>query len=148
MRCGEGDPGGRKDLQAATPKTPWAYMCMAMGGHGLPKVSLGPPMPCPSTPCGRATPETALRPFQGWPTRRASGLRLSSTPLDTTPCTPMPWDRISVFSTPNEKGAYHLIGFGVNFLILSSRGVRHGVSKGGKTAAGRLPCKRPPLKWP
>jgi hypothetical protein len=32
------------------------------GGHGLPKVSLGPAMPTPSTPCGRDTPETAA----GW----------------------------------------------------------------------------------
>jgi hypothetical protein len=29
------------------------------GGHGLPKVSLGPAMPDSSTPCERATPETA-----------------------------------------------------------------------------------------
>jgi hypothetical protein len=31
----------------------------ARGGHGLPKVSLGPAMPCP-TPCRQAIPETAL----------------------------------------------------------------------------------------
>jgi hypothetical protein len=37
---------------------------MARGGHGLPKLSLGPTMPYPSMPCGRATPETALQPFQ------------------------------------------------------------------------------------
>jgi hypothetical protein len=37
----------------------------------------------PSTPCGRATPEAASRPFQGWPTRQAGGLRLSSTLVDT-----------------------------------------------------------------
>jgi hypothetical protein len=37
---------------------------MAGGDHGLPKVSLGPAMPYPSTSCGWATPETALRPFQ------------------------------------------------------------------------------------
>ena len=36
-------------------------------GHGLPKVSLGPAMLELSMPSGRATPETALRPFQGWP---------------------------------------------------------------------------------
>jgi hypothetical protein len=30
---------------------------MAMVDHGLPKVSLGPTMPDPSTPCGQATPE-------------------------------------------------------------------------------------------
>jgi hypothetical protein len=37
----------------------------------------------PWTPCGRATPEPTLWPFQGWPVRRAGGLRPSSTPLDT-----------------------------------------------------------------
>jgi hypothetical protein len=34
---------------------------MARGAHGLPKVSLGPAMPDPSTPCGRATRETGER---------------------------------------------------------------------------------------
>jgi hypothetical protein len=34
---------------------------MARVGHALPKVSLGPTVPYPSTPCGRATPETTLR---------------------------------------------------------------------------------------
>jgi hypothetical protein len=34
-------------------------------------------MPYPSTPCRLATPETALRPFQGWPARRVGGLRPS-----------------------------------------------------------------------
>jgi hypothetical protein len=33
---------------------------MARVGHALPKVSLGPAIPYPSTPCRRATPETAL----------------------------------------------------------------------------------------
>jgi hypothetical protein len=47
---------------------------MARDGHGLPIVSLGPAMPYPSTPYGRATPETASRLFHGWQ---------SSTPLDT-----------------------------------------------------------------
>jgi hypothetical protein len=37
---------------------------LARGCHGLPKVSLGPAMSYPSTPCRRATPETTLRPFQ------------------------------------------------------------------------------------
>jgi hypothetical protein len=41
---------------------------MAWGGHGLPKTSLGPAMPYPSSPSGWATPETALQPFQGWAT--------------------------------------------------------------------------------
>jgi hypothetical protein len=53
------------------------------GIHGLPKVSPGPAMPNPYTPCGRTTPETALRPFRGWPAHRAGGLRPSSSPLDT-----------------------------------------------------------------
>jgi hypothetical protein len=39
---------------------------MARGDHELPKVSLELAMPYPSTPYGRATPETALRRFQGW----------------------------------------------------------------------------------
>jgi hypothetical protein len=46
------------------------------GIHGLPKVSYGPAMPDPYMPCGRATPQTPLRPFGG-------GLRPSSSPLDT-----------------------------------------------------------------
>jgi hypothetical protein len=33
---------------------------VARDGHGLLKVSLGPAMPNPSTPCGRSTPETAV----------------------------------------------------------------------------------------
>jgi hypothetical protein len=43
------------------------------GIHGLPKVSCGPAVPDPYTPCGRATPQTALRlfgvarPQGGWP---------------------------------------------------------------------------------
>jgi hypothetical protein len=40
-------------------------------------------MPNPSTPCGWATPEKALRLFQGWPANRASCQQLSFTPLDT-----------------------------------------------------------------
>jgi hypothetical protein len=31
-------------------------------------------MPNPSTPCGRATPQMALRSVGGWPARRAGGL--------------------------------------------------------------------------
>jgi hypothetical protein len=53
------------------------------------KFYLGPPLPYPSTRCGQATPETALRPFQGSPTRRTGDLRLSSTSLDTPRRTPM-----------------------------------------------------------
>jgi hypothetical protein len=62
---------------------------MARGGHGHPKVSHGPIMTYPSTPCGRATPETTLRPLQGWPARKTGGLLPSSIPLDTQSCTPM-----------------------------------------------------------
>jgi hypothetical protein len=40
-------------------------------------------MPNSSTPCGRATHKTALQTFAGWPARKAVGLLLSSTPLDT-----------------------------------------------------------------
>jgi hypothetical protein len=46
-------------------------------------------MPYPSMPCRRATPEAALRPFQGWPTRKAGGLQPSSTPLDTSHRSPL-----------------------------------------------------------
>jgi hypothetical protein len=62
---------------------------MARGDHGLSEVSPVPAMPDPSMPCGRAIPETALRPFQGWPAQRAVGQRLSSTHLDTPRRTPM-----------------------------------------------------------
>jgi hypothetical protein len=62
---------------------------MARSGHGLPEISPGPTMPYPSKPYERATSKTASRRFQGWPARRAGGLRLSSTPLDTTRHTPM-----------------------------------------------------------
>jgi hypothetical protein len=62
---------------------------MARGGHGLPIVSPWPAMPCLSMPCRRATPETALWPFQEWPARRESGLWPSLTPLDTPRRTPM-----------------------------------------------------------
>jgi hypothetical protein len=61
---------------------------IARGGHEVPKVSLGPALPKPSSPCGQATPETALWPYQGWLVRRASVLRPSSTPLDTPHRTP------------------------------------------------------------
>jgi hypothetical protein len=62
---------------------------MARGGHGLPKVLLGPAMPYPSTLCGWATPETAFWAFQGWYTPEApeapvGGLWPYSIPLDTT----------------------------------------------------------------
>jgi hypothetical protein len=56
---------------------------MARGGHELPNVSPGPVIPDPFTPCGWATPEMALQPFQGRPTHRMGGLRPFSTFLDT-----------------------------------------------------------------
>jgi hypothetical protein len=49
--------------------------------HGLPKLSHRPTVPNPSTPYSQETPETTLRPIQGWPFRRAGGLQLTSTPL-------------------------------------------------------------------
>jgi hypothetical protein len=52
---------------------------MARGGQGLPKVSLGPAMPNPYTPCGWATPEMAIRPFWGWPARMAGVLWIPNT---------------------------------------------------------------------
>jgi hypothetical protein len=42
--------------------------------HGLPEVSLGLTIPYPSMPCRRATADTVLRPFQGWPARKVGGL--------------------------------------------------------------------------
>jgi hypothetical protein len=54
---------------------------MARGGHGLPKVSPGPAISYPPTPCERATPETALHEGGG-------SLLASSTPLDTPRRTP------------------------------------------------------------
>jgi hypothetical protein len=62
---------------------------MARGGHGLPKSSPGLVMPNPSTPCGRATPETASWPLQGWPTHRVGSLRTSFALLDTSRRAPM-----------------------------------------------------------
>jgi hypothetical protein len=62
---------------------------MGRGDHGHPKVSSGLNMPDPSMPCRRATPETALWPFRGWPTRRVGCLRMSSTLLDSPRRTPM-----------------------------------------------------------
>jgi hypothetical protein len=56
---------------------------MARGIYGLPKVSPGPAMPDPSTPCRLAMPEMARWLFLGLPARRTGGLRPSSTPLDT-----------------------------------------------------------------
>jgi hypothetical protein len=64
---------------------------MVRGIHGLPKVSPGPAMSDPSTPCRRATPERAL---QGWSARKAVGLQPFYTPLD----------------TPRRKGLFDMTG--------------------------------------
>jgi hypothetical protein len=66
--------------------------CMARGGHEPSKVLPGLAMLYPYTPCGRANPETALRPCQEWPTCRASDLWLASTPSDTPRRTPLDLD--------------------------------------------------------
>jgi hypothetical protein len=58
---------------------------MARGGHGLFRVSPGPAMPYPSKPCGRAIPETNVRPFQGC----RVACPPSSTPLHTSRRMPM-----------------------------------------------------------
>jgi hypothetical protein len=49
----------QQDHESDLPSTreAWAY------GHGLPKVSPGPHMLYPSTPCGQANPEAALLPM-------------------------------------------------------------------------------------
>jgi hypothetical protein len=62
---------------------------MAWVSQGVPKVSPGPAMPNPATPCRQNTPETALWPFQGWPARWSGGLQPSSTALETPRRTPM-----------------------------------------------------------
>jgi hypothetical protein len=62
---------------------------IARGGHGLSKVSLGPTMPYLSTPCRRATPDTAILLSQRRPTHRVGSPRPSSTHLETPCCTPM-----------------------------------------------------------
>jgi hypothetical protein len=71
---------------------------MARGGHGLPQVSPGSAMPNASTPCGRAIPETALRPSQGSPLHKVGGLRRSSTLLDTPRRTSTRLDLVSISS--------------------------------------------------
>jgi hypothetical protein len=47
-------------------------------------------MPFTSTLCEWETPRTVLRPYQGWPARRAHGLLPSSTRLNTRRRQPMP----------------------------------------------------------
>jgi hypothetical protein len=60
---------------------------MARGGHGLPKFHSGPPFP--ALPFYTLRSSHPLWPFQGWLTRRAGGLQLSSTLLDTPRRRPM-----------------------------------------------------------
>jgi hypothetical protein len=67
----------------------WQLSWVAWGGHGLLQVSPKPSLPYPSTPCGRAGPETAWQQFLGWPTPRACDLWPFSTPLETPRHTPM-----------------------------------------------------------
>jgi hypothetical protein len=59
---------------------------LTRGGHWLSKVSCRPIMLHRSTPCGQATTEMALRPFQEWPPARwvaCGGLLTLWTPHDT-----------------------------------------------------------------
>jgi hypothetical protein len=91
-------------------------------------------MPDPSTPCGRAITETALWPFQGWPTLRAGGLQPSSTPLYTR--TPY------AYADKSQHLLFSQASSDVDFVTSSSRvlrlplicpiviDVRRGVSKG------------------
>jgi hypothetical protein len=53
----------------------------ARGIHRLIKVSPWPAMPDLSMPCGRATHETVLQPFQEWLARRADSLQAVFYPL-------------------------------------------------------------------
>jgi hypothetical protein len=62
---------------------------MARGGHELHKVSPRPAVPDSSMPYWWATSAMDLQPFQGWPTRRAGGLRPATTPMVTPNHTPM-----------------------------------------------------------
>jgi hypothetical protein len=62
VKQGENDIAKRREqsVKLLTMAMVSNHSCMARGGHGLPNVSLGPAMPYLSTPCGRATPETAV----------------------------------------------------------------------------------------
>jgi hypothetical protein len=63
------------------------------------KFHSGPTMPNPSTPCGRATPETA---------NKVGAPRLSSTPLDPLHHTPMSVDGIRKFPDLGNS-RYHAV---------------------------------------
>jgi hypothetical protein len=120
---------------------------MARGGHGLPKVSPEPTMPYPSSPCGQATPQTALRSVPGWPACRASSLRPSCTPLDT-PChTPMfltcrqpPWRR-RLHRPLQVQGQFHDQG-DAKWIVTSRSLWGHNNMPCGRSAPGR-PIGRP-----
>jgi hypothetical protein len=114
-------------------------------GHGLNKVSLGPTMPYPSKPCRRTTPETTLQSFQEWPARRAGGLRLFSTPLDTPRRTPMVGFSLSanvqtVDGLGGDPQSQERISWG-------SRGSSK-VSLGPAIPYHSIPCGQPTPSWP
>jgi hypothetical protein len=69
-----------QDSDSRRVRTLTATMVVWKGGHGLRKVSFRPAMSYPSSPCGQATLEMVLQPFEGWPTRKAGGPWPSSTP--------------------------------------------------------------------
>jgi hypothetical protein len=96
---------------------------MARSIHGLPKVSPGPTMPNPSTPCGRATPKTASWPFLGLPARRVGGLRPSSTLLDTP-------RRTGLNSSDCERCHFGWFCFMVVLLHCVTRCVKNGINFG------------------
>jgi hypothetical protein len=84
---------------------------MEWGIYGLPKGSPGPAMPKPSTPCGGATPETALWPFQGWPARRGGLPAAAFYPLGyPTPYGPDEYKFVlkfrQFFISPQQKESY------------------------------------------
>jgi hypothetical protein len=122
----------------------WLYRIghkrIARGGYRLPKVSLGHALPYRFTPCGWTNPLTILQPCQGWSTRRAGGLRSSSTPLDSPRHTPMGSE------TRNERERRE----GWSEVRAISRGI-HGLPKVSLALAmsfNSAPCGWPPLKWP
>jgi hypothetical protein len=109
---------------------------MERGGHGLPKVSLEPTMPYPSLPCGRATPEMALVPFQGWLACRVGELQPSSCPLGH----PTPYAYVYTVRTENHKssvcgGGNRAKGENLSVNRMSRRGIKkHRFAQGGASA--------------
>jgi hypothetical protein len=73
---------------------PFPYGTVARGGHGLPKLLLGPAMPYPSTPCGQPSLKWPYSHFRG-------GLWPFSTPLDSLRRSPL-----------------HLLNFVVRFISI------------------------------